>query len=229
MNWFQNIVDQTNLCADQCIHALFSTLTKKKKNRSWICRPSFLLDSLWLERPDACGSGLLRAGPSGKERCTPHHSVPVSPHCPQEIGLPTLPPAVLQGAAVSSERFSVSSAQKHIATPSGVSRAARAAVPCQSSALGNRASSSKHTRGQSQETGTLSRLFGSMETTANCVSIGPAHCRKRLSHSVHFQRGHSDIVGSRAGSGNGTRSEYSLEEGGHRGGPSSRQRTESCL
>ncbi len=36
-----------------------------------------------------------------------------------------------------------------------------------------------------------------------------------------FQRGHSHTGGSRIGSGNGTRSEYSLEEGGHRGGPSS--------
>ncbi len=133
----------------------FDLKKKKKKNTSCICRPSSSLDSLWLECPDACGSGLLRAGPSGKERCTPHNSVPVSPQCPQKIGLPTLSPAVLQCAAVSSECFSVSSAQKRSATPWGVSRAARAAVPCQSSALGNRASSSKHTRGQSQETGTL--------------------------------------------------------------------------
>ncbi len=39
-----------------------------------------------------------------------------------------------------------------------------------------------------------------------------------------FNRGHSHAGGSRAGSGNGTRSEHSPEEGGHRGGPSSRQR-----
>ncbi len=36
--------------------------------------------------------------------------------------------------------------------------------------------------------------------------------------------GDSHAGGSRAGSGNGTRSEHSPEEGGHRGGPSSRQR-----
>ncbi len=36
-----------------------------------------------------------------------------------------------------------------------------------------------------------------------------------------LQRGHSHTSGSRAGAGNGTRSECSLEEGGHRGGPSS--------
>ncbi len=63
----------------------------------------------------------LRAGPSGEERCTPHYTVPVSPQCPQEISLLTLP--VFQGAAFSSERFS--SAQKcsgagRLATPSGV-------------------------------------------------------------------------------------------------------------
>ncbi len=43
--------------------------------------------------------GLMRAGPSGEERFTPHYTVPVSPQCPQEISLLTLP--VFQGAAVS--------------------------------------------------------------------------------------------------------------------------------
>ncbi len=36
-------------------------------------------------------SRALRAGPSGEERCTPHYTVPVSPQCPQEISLLTLP------------------------------------------------------------------------------------------------------------------------------------------
>ncbi len=81
-------------------------------------------------------------------------------------------PAVFQGAAVSSERFSVSSAQKcsgagRLATPSGVSRAARSAVPCRSSVPGHRASRSKYTRDQSRETGSLSRLFGSVELLPN--------------------------------------------------------------
>ncbi len=48
----------------------------------------------------------MKARPSGEERGTPHYTVPVSPQCPQEIGLPTLP--VFQGAAVFSERFSQS-------------------------------------------------------------------------------------------------------------------------
>ncbi len=59
--------------------------------------------------------------------------------------------------------------------------------------------------------------------------MGPAHCRKRLQDSVRIssssvQRGISHPTGPRAGSGNGTRSRDSLEEGGHRGGPSSRHR-----
>ncbi len=112
----------------------------------------------------------MRAGPSGEERFTPHYTVPVSPQCPQEISLLTLP--VFQGAAVSSERFSQSSAQKcggagRLATPSGVSRAARSAVPCRSSVPGHRASRSKYTRDQSRETGSLSRLFGSVELLPN--------------------------------------------------------------
>ncbi|KAI2660345.1 enzymatic polyprotein [Labeo rohita] len=41
-----------------------------------------------------------------------------------------------------------------------------------------------HTRGQSRETGSLSRLFGSVETTAKCICLGPVHCRARLSHSI---------------------------------------------
>ncbi len=47
--------------------------------RRQICEPSFSLDSLRLERPDAYGPGLLRAGTSGEERCTPHHMVIISP------------------------------------------------------------------------------------------------------------------------------------------------------
>ncbi len=48
----------------------------------------------------------MSAGPSGEEWGTPHYTVPVSPPCPQEISLLTLP--VFQGAAVSSEHFSQS-------------------------------------------------------------------------------------------------------------------------
>ncbi len=58
--------------------------------------------------------------------------------------------------------------------PSGVSRAARSAVPCRSSAPGHRASRSKYTRGQSQETGSLSRPPGGLGAPAKRVSLGSA-------------------------------------------------------
>ncbi len=57
---------------------------------------------------------------------------------------------------------------------------AESLVSCRSSMSGHRSSSSKHTRGQSRETGSLSRLFSSVETTAKCISLGPADCRAGL-------------------------------------------------
>ncbi len=71
--------------------------------------------------------------------------------------------------------LSVSSTQKcsgagRLATPSGVSRAARSAVPCRSSAPGHRASRSKYTRGQSQETGSLSKSSGGSPVRAHSKS-----------------------------------------------------------
>ncbi len=145
--------------------------------RRRICRPSFSLDILRLQRPEAYGPGLLRAGPSGEERCTLHHTVPVSSQCHQEIGLPTLP--VFQGAAVSSEHFTQSLPPRNVAEPGGSpplwgSLAARLAVLCQSSASGHRASHSKYTRGQSRETGSLSRSPGGVGAPAKRVSLGPA-------------------------------------------------------
>ncbi len=118
---------------------------------------------------------------------------------------------------------------ERLATSSEVSRAARSAVPCPCAASGHRFSRSNYTRDQSRETDSLSRVFSSVETTAKCVSVGPAHGRKMLSYSVRlstavFQRGHSYSGRPRAGSGNGTRSEHSIEEGGHRGVSSSRER-----
>ncbi len=62
-------------------------------------------DSGW-GSPGAHGPGLMRSGPAGEERRTPRYTVPVSPQCPQEIGLPTLPRKVFQGAAISSEHTS---------------------------------------------------------------------------------------------------------------------------
>ncbi len=82
--------------------------------------------------------------------------------------------------------ISVSSARKRsgaemLATPSGVFRAA---------------SCSDYTRGLSRETGSLSRLFGSVETTAKCVSLGPAHCISNLALHRRFLRGFSHTMGS---------------------------------
>ncbi|KAL0154061.1 hypothetical protein M9458_050635, partial [Cirrhinus mrigala] len=87
---------------------------------------------------------------------------------------------------------------------------------------------SVNTRGQPLAASSLSRLFSSVEATAKCVCMGPAHCRKRLLHSVRrpaaaLRRGLSHSGGPRAGSGHGTRSRHPSEEGGHRGGPSSRE------
>ncbi|KAI2666989.1 hypothetical protein H4Q32_029326 [Labeo rohita] len=161
--------------------------------------------SLALQLPGDAGrvSGPLRAGPSGEGHGPPHSSVPVSNQCPWEISLPTL--SVLQGAAVSSEPTPQSSARRRsgareLATPAGVSTAASSAVSCRSSVTGHRTSS--------------------VETTAKCVCMGPAHCEARLSHPI--RRSAAAFQLSRAGSGNGTGSRNS-EEGGHRGGPSSRQ------
>ncbi len=67
-------------------------------------------------------------------------------------------PASVSGRSGFQRAFlSVSSAHKcsgagRLATPSGVFRAARSAVPCRSSAPGHRASRSKYTRDQSRET-----------------------------------------------------------------------------
>ncbi len=82
---------------------------------------------------------------------------------------------------------------------------------------------------KSRETDSLSRQSGSVEASAKCLTMGPADCRKRLQNTFRFssaslQRGRSPSSGAPAGSRNGTRSRHSLEEWGHRGGPSSQQR-----
>ncbi len=66
-----------------------------------------------------------------------------------------------------------------LATPSGVSAAAGLVFSCRCAVPGYQTSRSNYTRGQSRETGSLSRLSGSLETTAKCVSIGPAYCKNK--------------------------------------------------
>ncbi len=148
----------------------------------------------------------------GKAWCTALHGARLSsvPSGDQSANPASVPGrSGLQCALLSVSSTRKCSGAVRLAAPLGVSREARAAVPCRSSTSGHRASSSKYTRGQSRETGPLSRLFGSVETTAKFVSIGHAHHRTRLSwHSVAaFQWGHFHAGGSRAGSGNGTKSE----------------------
>lgn len=57
--------------------------------------------------------------------------------------------------------------------------------------------------------------------------MGPAYGNKAIAFSsaltAEIQRGYSDVGRTRAGSGYGTKSEYPIREGGHRGGLSSRQ------
>ncbi len=158
---------------------------------------------------DTCKDSVFLEGSAPKRKADVrlHSSVPSGDRSANPASVPGcsgLQPALL----------SVSSAQKcsgagRLASPSGVSRAARSAASCQSPASGHRASRSEYTRGQSRETGSLTRLFGSVETTAKFVSMGHAQCRTRLSwrSAAAFQLSHSHAGGSRAGSGNGTRSE----------------------
>ncbi len=105
--------------------------------------------------------------------------------------------------------ISVSSARKRseaerLATPSGVSRATRSAFSFRCAVPGYRTSCSDYTRGLSRETGSLSRLFGSVVTTAKCVSLGPAHCRSSSALRRCFSTRFLPYYGLRAGSGNRT-------------------------
>ncbi len=188
---------------------------KPSMKRSWRLRRTVEGGPCWGRAGCTALHGVrLSSAPSGDRSANPAR-------VPGRSGLPRVP-------------FSVLSARKRsgaesLATPSGISRAATSVASCRSSVSGHRSSSSKHTRGQSRETGSLSRLFSSVETTAKCISLGPADCRERLSYSIRrsaatFQRVVSHEHKSRAGSGIRTRGQLSSEEGGHRGGPSSRQR-----
>ncbi len=63
----------------------------------------------------------------------------------------------------------------------------------------------------------LSRLSSSVESTAKCVSVGPAHEKERLSYSIRcpaavLQQGYSYFGRPRAGFGYGTGSRHSFKE-----------------
>ncbi len=74
------------------------------RSLSRICGPYFRLRSPRPRSPDAFWPRAYEGRPLWGRAGTLHYTVPVSPQCPQEISLPTLPE--FQGAAVSSERFS---------------------------------------------------------------------------------------------------------------------------
>ncbi|KAL0186034.1 hypothetical protein M9458_017704, partial [Cirrhinus mrigala] len=109
------------------------------------------------------GLGWLRAALTQEERSTLHSLVPLADQSANPAGAPAS--SCLQRALTS-----VSSARKligaeELATPAGVSKAGSLAISCRSSVTGHRTSSSNNTRGHSRETGSLSRLCGSVKTT----------------------------------------------------------------
>ncbi|KAL1251328.1 hypothetical protein QQF64_019124, partial [Cirrhinus molitorella] len=66
------------------------------------------------------------------------------------------------------------------------------------------------TRGQPREAGSLSRLSGSVEASAECLTVGSADCRKRLQNPVRVSctslcGGPSHFGGPSADSGDGAR------------------------
>ncbi len=132
--------------------------------------------------PGAHCPGLMRVGPAGEERRTPRYNGARLSSVPS--GDRSANPASVPGrSGLQRAHISVSSARKRsgaemLATPSGVSAAASSAFSCRCAVPGYQTSRSNYTGGQSRETGSLSRLFGSVETTAKCVSMGPAHCRE---------------------------------------------------
>ncbi len=135
------------------------------------------IDSLRPERPDAMVQGLEGRPLWGRAVYTALHGARLSsvPSGDQSAN----PASVLGHSGLQRALLSVSSAQKcsgdgRLATPSGVSRAARSAVPCRSSVPGHRASRSKYTRGQSQETGSLSKSPGGVGALAKRVLLGSA-------------------------------------------------------
>ncbi len=130
--------------------------------------------------------------------------------------------------------ISVSSARKRsgaemLATPSGVSAAASSAFSCRCAVPGYQTSRSNYTRGQSRETGSLVDYLAAWKLL---LSVSPW-----VLHTV--ERGYRIQMGSPPPRFNGVNPtlvgpeqalvmerevEYSLEKGGHQGGPSSRKR-----
>ncbi len=160
-----------------CVPAPYSgnVTSRTRQNRSQSDAPGpktdLRIDSLRPERPDANGPGpwgqalrqskaVLMLQPRTYEgRPLWGRAVYTALHGARLSSVPSgdqsANPASVPGRSGLQRAFlSVSSAQKcsgagRLFTPSGVSRAARSAVPCRSSVPGHRASRSKYTRGQS--------------------------------------------------------------------------------
>ncbi len=131
------------------------------------------------------GPGLLRAGPLwGRAVYTSLYGARLSsvPSGDQSANYASVPGwSGLQRANLSVSSARKRSGNERLATPSGVLKAARSAIPCWSSALGHWASSSKHTRGLFRETGSLCRGFARFAWGAKHIKIGSSprngHCK----------------------------------------------------
>ncbi len=137
-----------------CVPAPYSgnVTSRTRQNRSQSDAPGpktdLRIDSLRPECPDAMVQGLEGRPLWGRAVYTALHGARLSsvPSGDQSAN----PASVLGHSGLQRALLSVSSAQKcsrdgRLATPSGVSRAARSAVPCRSSVPGHRASRSKYT------------------------------------------------------------------------------------
>ncbi len=159
------------------------------------------------------------------ERSTPHFTVSVSLRCLQGTVLPTLPPRVLQGAAVSGERISQGPPGNVVALgcpppPRRVSERSVQMVPLglpfQNVILNAQLHINPETR-ESRAAGTSSRILTAWKLLPNISHWVLQTIEKGYQYSLGlarpglwrcFHRG-----GPPAGSGNGTRSESSVREG----------------
>ncbi|KAI2653798.1 hypothetical protein H4Q32_014146 [Labeo rohita] len=170
-------------------------------------------------------AGPLRAAPAGEGRVALHSTVSVSPQCPQETIMRTLP--VFQDAVVSGEPIpqfllpgnvaELGSSPPLRGSLEQLVRSVPAGVPLQGTEL------AVHTN---PEAG-LERLVPLVDYLAPWkllpnVSAWVLRTVER-GYRIQFGAPPPPFNGVRAGSGNRTGSRNSVEEGGHRGGPSSRQ------
>ncbi len=187
LKWEHNVYlsssKEVEVGSPNCVPAPYSgnVTSRTRQNRSQSDAPGpktdLRIDSLRPECPDAMVQGLEGRPLWGRAVYTALHGARLSsvPSGDQSAN----PASVLGHSGLQRALLSVSSAQKcsgdgRLATPSGVSRAARSAVPCRSSVPGHRASRSKYTRGQSQETGSLSKSPGGVGALAKRVLLGSA-------------------------------------------------------